>query len=646
MVFRNKDPCQPCRAKKIRCIHNIQQIPSPAPAVSPKATLTPRKTRQAMGDPSTVNLGNIPVFEGQEGLDALATISSNSLGARDNTPDLLETCNTKPVVIPRKRPLFRESPPAKLTKKQKLDGSPTDTFEAEIKVSVPAWITEKLKTIPDFRNPMGSKRPGLKYYRKLPKSLFANTCDQEDSSNSSVQSASTGQSEKEEHSMPSIASLDVSTSKAEPSRATTSIVVIDDDNPFHSISEDSEQDLGIKGDMGALSLMSPPAPASILDSLEKPEVGNPVEVENNYPLSVQALGEEPEKSMEFGRADSGMLQAVGGKLHESNPKEAGTLSNGKNLEDKVNVPVEIEPHQSETTRAVENAPYCCWPLSTNEPVLVIGDAVDGIFSAECHYSENVPVVTGLNEQAIENQEEEQCVASNLNGSSSQGPGLQSITAPNGIIDGDVKHVPHFGNTNDSPLDKAGVCQKNVLKDMAQKDLVELTREESAQATLNVQPNKDVQQSPNKSLDPDANIYLPDLAFPRYELPMAPNHPNGVALRPGLTPWDRTPSGESLGSSDGSMDSDNTEQRPWRKQQPGGPALPTIDRSRWRHLNAGPTRFSGPRIITPLRATPLEPGMGLVDTRRYSQHEGLWNMVTNDYLAKFKRVSKEKEEEKL
>lgn len=610
----------------------------------PKATLTPRKTRHAMEKPLTVNLGNIPVFENQEGLDALATISNNNLGARDNTPDLLETCNTKPVVIPRKKRLSRESPPAKLTKKQKLDGSPTDTFEAEMNVSVPAWMTEKLKTMPDFRSPMGSKRSGLKYCRKNLKPLFANTRDPEDSSNSSVQSTSTGESEKEERLRPSKASLDASASKSGSSRATTSIVVIDDDdNPFPSITEDSEHDLRMKGGMGALSLMSPSAPASIEGSLEKPEVGNPVEVEKHNSLSVQALEEEPDKSMKSGKADSGILQEVESKLHESEPKDAGALSNGKNLEEEVNVPVEIEPHQPGTTQGVENAPHSCKQLNRNEPVLVINGAADGIFSAKGNDPQKVPVVTGLNEQGIEHQEEEQCVAGNPEGSSSEEPGLQSIITSDGVIDGevDVEHVPHLGNTNDSPLEKAGVSEEKALKDMAQKNLVEVTREESAQATLKVQQNKDVQQSPDESLDPDADIYLPDIAFPRYELPIAPIHPNGVALSPGPTPWNRTPIDESLVSSDGSMDSDNTRRTLWIKEQTGSPGLSTVDRSRWRDLDAGPSRFSGPRIVTPLRATPLEPGMGLVDTRRYSQHEGLWNMVTNDvsFLSIFVSIYK-------
>ncbi|RPB09905.1 hypothetical protein P167DRAFT_607596 [Morchella conica CCBAS932] len=643
MVIRNKDPCQPCRQKKIRCNHNIQQTPSPAPVVSPKASLTPRKTRQAMEKPSTISLGNIPVFESQEGLDALATISNNNLGARDNTPDLLETCNTKPVVKPRKRGLFRESPPAKLTKKQRVDSSPTDTFEAEMNVSVPAWMTEKLKSIPDFRGPMGSKRSGLRNCRKNLKTFFANTRDSEDSSNGSVQSASTGEPEKEERLRIAKASLDTNASRSGSSRATTSIVVIDDDdNPFPSISEDFEHNERVKGGIGALSLMSPPAPALIETTLENPEAGNPVEAERHSSLSVQALEEEPEKSMKPGNAGLGMLQEVESKLPESEPSVPGSLSSGKNLEKQVNGPVEIEPHQQETTDDVENAPYGCKPLSTKELVPMINGAVDGKLTSEGNDSE-VPVVTGLGEQGIEHRGEEQCVASNPDDPSSGEPGLQSIVTSDGSIDDkvNVEHIPHLGSAGDSPLDKAGVSEKNVFKDTVQKDLVEVKRGESTQATL-----KDVQQSPDESSDPEANILYPDIVFPRYQLPIAPIHPNGIVQSSGLNPWNRASRDESLVSSEGSMDSDDARRTLWSKEQAESPSLSTIDRSRWRDLDAGPSRFSGPRIVTPLRATPLEPGMGLVDTKRYSQHEGLWNMVTNDYLAKFKRVSKDKEEERL
>lgn len=600
--------------------------------MSPKASLTSRKTRQAMDKPPTVGLGGVPVFESQEGLDALATISNNNLGARDNTPDFLEICNTKPVVITRKRGLVKESPPAKLTKKQRVDGSPTDTFGAEMNVSVPAWMTETLKTIPEFRSPMGSKRSGLKNCRKNLKALFANTRDSEYSSNSSVQSTSTGEPEKEERLRPTNASLDTSVSRSGSSRATTSIIVIDDDdNPFPSMSEDSVHDMRIKGGMGALSLMSPSAPASIEGSLEKPEVANPVEPEKHNLLSVQASEEELDKFMKPGKVDSGILQEVESKLHEPEPNVASALTNGKNLETEVNAPVEIELRQPETTNGVENLPSGCKPPSTKEPVSMSNGAVNGKLSAEGNNSEKIPVVTGLDEQGIEHPGEEQYVTGNPDSSSSGEPGLQSIITSHGSIDGEVnvEHVSHIGSAGDSPLDKEGASENNVLKDMVQKDLVEVTREESAQVTLNVQQHKDVQQSPDNSSDPEANIWYPDNVFPRYQLPIAPIRPNEITQSSDLKAWNRAPRDESLVSSDGSMDSDNTRRTLWSKEQAESPSSSTIDRSRWRDLDAGPSRFSGPRIVTPLRTTPLEPGMGLIDRKRYSQHEGLWNMVTND-----------------
>lgn len=59
-----------------------------------------------------------------------------------------------------------------------------------------------------------------------------------------------------------------------------------------------------------------------------------------------------------------------------------------------------------------------------------------------------------------------------------------------------------------------------------------------------------------------------------------------------------------------------------------PSGARADKSRWSgHRRAPYSRFSGPRIFTPLTLHPIEPGMGLVDMSRWPQHEESWGRST-------------------